>query len=135
MSFTLTLSKFSENNLLDRKEYSFELTHTHSSIPKKDEVATKIASLNQTNVKNVVVKGIRGSFGSHTSTGHAKVYKTFEALERVEPDHVVLKRTGNKKVKKYGRKMKKVMRKKEAKSFGSVKRNANKQKKKEQKGN
>lgn len=134
MSFTIELTHVKENDLLSRKELQYELNHTRAAIPNKNEVASKIASLNQTNVKNVVVYGITSGFGSHHSVGKAKVYRNFEQLDLVERDFVVERLTGEKKKRKLGRKVRKVMRKKKALMFGSMKRNMNKQKKKDSKG-
>lgn len=134
MSFTIELTNHIENNLLNRKELTFELSHSRSAIPNKQEVAAKLASLNQTNVKNVVVYGITCGFGSNKSIGKAKVYKTFEQLDLIERDFVVERLTGEKKKKKIGRKVRKVMRKKKALMFGSLRRNMKKQKRKEAKG-
>ncbi|KAM0673106.1 ribosomal 40S subunit protein S24B [Gurleya vavrai] len=132
MALSIEIKKLKENKLLLRKEMDLILKHPKESTPKKEEIAAKIAALHQSSAKNVVIYDIQGHFGSHVSTGKAKVYASFEQLESVERAFVVTRKTGVK-VKKVVRRMRKDARKKKAKMFGSLRRNKKKAEKKEKK--
>ncbi|KAM0688340.1 ribosomal 40S subunit protein S24B [Conglomerata obtusa] len=132
MAFTIEIKKLKENKLLNRKEMELVMKHTRDSTPNKEEIAVKIAQLHQASPKNVVIYDIKGRFGSHMSTGFAKVYMSFEQLEAIERSFVVARKTGVK-VKKVVRRMRKDARKKKSKIFGSMRRIKKKLEKKEKK--
>ncbi|KAM0677790.1 eukaryotic ribosomal protein eS24-like protein [Binucleata daphniae] len=132
MAFAIEIKKLKENKLLNRKEMDLILTHTRDSTPKKEDVIAKLAALYQSTPKNIIITDVKGKFGSHISTGKAKVYNNFEQLETVERTFQVVRKTGVK-VKKVVRRMRKDIRKKKSKMFGSLRRNKKKQEKKEKK--
>lgn len=85
----------------------------------------KIAELYQTDVKNIVIAGLRNRYGTHRTTLKAKIYSGLDVLCSIEKRNVVAKLTG-KEFKIVPRRVRKDERKKRYKIFGTIKRNMKK---------
>ena len=93
----LTIKKETENPVLERKEIIFEASSEKTL--SREEARKKLAALKNVNETNIVIKSIKQKFGQHVCYGEAHVYKSSDALKRLEPKYLRERRL-KKKVKK-----------------------------------
>lgn len=82
-----------KNTLLKRREVSF--TMEHASNPGMAVVAQHVADTFKANPDVVVVKELRGTFGSNKFFARAFIYDTVQAKEHTEPKPKVKKKEGS----------------------------------------
>ncbi len=72
-----------ENHVFKRKEIKAEM-HA-SKVPSKEEILELIAKKFSTEKQAVVIETIRGKFGSSLFFIYAKIYKSVQDKEKIEP--------------------------------------------------
>lgn len=87
-----------ENKVLDRIEVDFSLGYGGGS-PSREEIRKELAGKLDVDEKLLVLDIFRQSAGKASGNGYAKVYKSKEAMEKVERKHI-LKRNFEKKERK-----------------------------------
>lgn len=95
MDIKITERKF--NPFLDRDEVRFEVLHEGEATPPLAEIRKLLRAKLNSKAELMVLDGIYSHFGLTSSSGFAKVYKSEEALKRVEADHILRKNFGSQK--------------------------------------
>ncbi|KAF9763342.1 30S ribosomal protein S24e [Nosema granulosis] len=121
MSCEIEVLSNRKNELLNRNELELAISHERSSVPTKKEIATQISKIFSTKGDSIVVYDITSKAGTHQSVGKVNVYSSVEAMKKVEKDYMVVRKTGETKIKK-PRRARKDERKKLYKRFGTVRR-------------
>ena len=80
----LKITQEKENPLLSRKEVYAEVSFDKAT-PSNAEIGKAIADKLSSKEELVVIKKIKGGFGTTTASIHAHVYKDKEQKERIEP--------------------------------------------------
>ncbi len=93
MDIKITERKF--NPFLDRDEVRFEVSHEGEATPPLAEIRKLLRAKLNSKAELTVVDGVYSHLGSTSSSGFAKVYKTEEALKRIEADHILRKNFGS----------------------------------------
>jgi len=78
-----------ENPLLQRKELKLRLRHDGMPTPRRTEVKAKLAEILGVSQDLIVIEKIASLHGKAESSGIARVYKTVEQLESLEPKHLL----------------------------------------------
>jgi len=78
-----------ENALLNRIEVEFKVVHEGKQTPKRSEVKDMVATLLKASKDVLVIDHMESSYGKGESIGYAKVYKTADDCQKVEPDHIL----------------------------------------------
>ncbi len=90
---TVTIVKEWYNKLIDRLELDLHFDHITTGTPSRTQVRDFVAKLYGVDPKLVVVKKILGEYGRGASRAHVHVYRSFDRLKLIEPEHI-LKRMG-----------------------------------------
>jgi len=93
----IKIEKEVENPLLQRKEIIGTISEI-SQTPSRKEVLKQIAAITGATEDRVSIKKIEQKFGENSATIYAKIYKTKEIKEKIEPKHLD-KRIGKEKPK------------------------------------
>lgn len=75
-----------KNELLNRKEYIFQVSHSGRASPSRDELREE---LNEKFGKNFVIKKVRSRFGFGRSKIMVEVYDSKEDLEEIAPTYLL----------------------------------------------
>ncbi|EOB15302.1 40S ribosomal protein S24-A [Nosema bombycis CQ1] len=121
MSCEIEVITNKKNELLGRNELTLNINHERSSVPTKKDIANQISKLFQTKGDSIIVYDISNNPGTHSSVGKVNVYSSVDAMKKVEKDYMVVRKTGESKIKK-PRRTRKDERKKRYKRFGTIKR-------------
>jgi len=92
-----------QNELLNRLEVRFKVTHPKEKTPKRSEVKDMLASALKVKKETTIIEYLKPSFGLPETPGYAKVYNSKEDAQRTEPEHI-LKRNNLFEAKKTGEK-------------------------------
>jgi len=93
----VTIEKEVENALLERKEITATITEI-TQTPSREGVLKQIAAITGATVERVSIEKIHQEFGKKYVTVYAKIYKTKEIKEKIEPKYLVKRATKEKKV-------------------------------------
>ncbi|MBW2989011.1 hypothetical protein KY358_01700 [Candidatus Woesearchaeota archaeon] len=74
-----------DNPALSRAEITLEADFFGEPTPKKEAIRKKVSSMEKKDEKLVVIKGIKGNFGSRTAKVTAYIYSSEESLKKIEP--------------------------------------------------
>lgn len=77
------------NDLLKRRELTFEVFHEKGGTPSRLEVREKLAGTLSANADTVYIKKMETKTGSTITLGEANVYDSLEQAEYAEPDHII----------------------------------------------
>jgi len=69
----INITKDWENPLLDRKEITFNISHTGAT-PSRDEIKNKLVAQLNSRHELVIVDKIRTEYGTQNTSGYAKIY-------------------------------------------------------------
>lgn len=86
-----------DNQLLDRKEITFNISHTGAT-PSRDEIKNKLVAHLNSRHELVIIDKIRTEYGTQKTTGYAKIYSDVDRANEIENKHV-LKRNEQKPIK------------------------------------
>lgn len=89
----MEIKETKENTVLKRTEVRFVIDHDGEPTPKKAAVVEEIAKAMKAKKECVVLKNIDSVYGSGKSNGYAKVYKSKDDAQAIEPEYI-LKRNG-----------------------------------------
>ncbi len=78
-----------DNPLLFRKEVHFVVRHEDGGTPRRSEVLRKLAAMLDVDKEVVLIHRMESEFGKRETRGYAKVYRSYEDLEDIEPDHLI----------------------------------------------
>ena len=93
----IKIEKEIENPLLQRKEIVGTISEI-SQTPSRKEVLKQVAAITGATEDRVSINKIDQEFGENSATIYAKIYKTKEIKEKIEPKHLE-KRTNTEKPK------------------------------------
>ena len=82
-----------ENVVLKRTEVHFVIDHAGEATPTKGAVVDEIAKQTKKDRNSIVLNSIESVYGSGKSKGYAKIYKSREDAQAIEPEYI-LKRNG-----------------------------------------
>lgn len=85
----IKISSRRRNELLNRREITFEILHEKGGTPSRLEVREQIATLLGTRIDCVYVKKMETRTGSLVTVGEANVYDSDEQAKYTEPDYIV----------------------------------------------
>ena len=74
----------SENNLLERKEYVFEVDHAGAATPKREELKKQIAESLGVAPEKVSIVEVRTGYGANSSIVFVRVYADENVLKLFE---------------------------------------------------
>lgn len=77
-----------ENKLLERIEVDFSLVYDGRS-PTRDEIRKAVTEKVGADEKLLVLDHFKQSAGKASGVGYAKIYKTKEAMEKIERKHIL----------------------------------------------
>ncbi len=78
-----------DNPLLHRREVKFVVRHEDGGTPRKSEVLRKLAVILDVDKEVVLIDRMEPEFGKRETRGYAKVYKSVEHLEDIEPEYMI----------------------------------------------
>ncbi|MFP3202109.1 MAG: 30S ribosomal protein S24e [Sulfolobus sp.] len=90
------------NNVLKRREVYVKLYHIGVGTPSRKEVIKALASLYNTGEDLIVIKKTSTIYGAGISYVRANIYENKEILQKIEPQYLIGRDTGQK-VKKGGK--------------------------------
>ena len=97
----INITKDWENSLLDRKEITFNISHTGAT-PSRDEIKNKLVAQLNSRHELVIVDNIGTEYGTQNTSGYAKIYSDVERANEIENKYV-LKRNELKPVEETGK--------------------------------
>jgi len=78
-----------ENKLLNRTEVKFKIMHEGEKTPEREIVRSDLAELLKVKKDLVIIDHIKPNFGMPISYGYAKIYKSKEDAEHIEPEYLL----------------------------------------------
>ena len=84
----INITKDWENPLLDRKEITFNISHTGAT-PSRDEIKNKLVAQLNSRHELVIVDKIRTEYGTQNTSGYAKIYSDVVRANEIENKHVL----------------------------------------------
>jgi len=87
------------NKLLGRNEIIFNLSHEGSATPSRIEVRKELARMLKIDVERVYIRKIETMTGTMVAKGEAHVYDSPEQARRIEPEHIIIRNSPQKKEK------------------------------------
>ncbi len=84
----INITKNWENPLLDRKEITFNISHTGAT-PSRDEIKNKLVAQLNSRHELVIVDKISTEYGTQNTSGYAKIYSDVERAKEIENKHVL----------------------------------------------
>ena len=78
-----------QNDLLNRIEVDFELSHPNEQTPKREVVRDMISKELKAPKETVILDSMRTEFGKGTTKGYAKVYTSKEKAVETERGHIL----------------------------------------------
>jgi small subunit ribosomal protein S24e len=84
----INITKDWDNPLLDRKEITFNISHTGAT-PSRDEIKNKLVALLNSKHELVIVDKIGTEYGTQNTTGYAKMYSDVDRANEIENKYVL----------------------------------------------
>ncbi|MBC2697109.1 MAG: hypothetical protein HF976_05935 [ANME-2 cluster archaeon] len=84
----INITKDWENTLLDRKEITFNISHTGAT-PSRDEIKNKLVAQLNSRHELVIVNKIRTEYGTQSTTGYAKIYSDVDRANEIENKYIL----------------------------------------------
>jgi small subunit ribosomal protein S24e len=79
------------NPLLQRTEYTFEVSHPTAATPTRDAVRTELAKLVKVPKDRLIIERMHAKFGTATTVGLAAGYQNAEMLKKVVREHILIR--------------------------------------------
>ncbi len=79
------------NPLLQRTEYTFEVSHATGPTPTRDSVRTELAKLTKVPKERLIIERMRAKFGTATAVGLAAGYQNADFLKKVVREHILVR--------------------------------------------
>jgi small subunit ribosomal protein S24e len=80
-----------KNELLQRVELEFKVSHPNEGSPKRDAVRTALAKMENAAKELVIIDNLRSEYGLTSTTGFAKIYKEKEAVMSLERKYILIR--------------------------------------------
>lgn len=80
-----------KNELLERVEMEFKITHPNEGSPKRDAIRNAIAKMENATKELVVVDRLNSEYGLASTRGFAKIYKSKERALELERKHILIR--------------------------------------------
>lgn len=80
-----------QNNLMNRIEIRFKISHPKETTPNRDSAREKMAALVNVKKEQVIIDSLDTKFGVNETTGYAKVYPTKEEAMKIERDYQLIR--------------------------------------------
>jgi len=77
-----------ENHLLDRKEITFNISHTDAT-PSRSDVKNKLVALLNSQYELVIIDKLATQYGTQNTIGYAKVYSDAKRAKEVENKYIL----------------------------------------------
>jgi len=84
----INITKDWDNTLLDRKEITFNISHTGAT-PSRDEIKNKLVAQLNSRHELVIVDKIGTEYGTQNTTGYAKIYSDVDRANEIENKYVL----------------------------------------------
>jgi len=84
----INITKDWENPLLNRKEITFNISHTGAT-PSRDEIKNKLVAQLNSRHELVIVDKIGTEYGTQNTSGYAKIYSNVERANEIENKYVL----------------------------------------------
>jgi len=84
----INIIKDLDNPLLDRKEITFNISHTGAT-PSRDKIKNKLVAQLNSRHELVIVDNIRTEYGTQNTSGYAKIYSDVDRANEIENKHVL----------------------------------------------
>ena len=79
------------NPLLQRTEYTFEVSHATGPTPTRDAVRGELAKLAKVPKDRLIIERMRAKFGTATTVGLAAGYQNADFLKKVVREHILVR--------------------------------------------
>lgn len=79
------------NQLFNRREIEFEVTHPNSGTPDRFSIRKALASKVSSKLENVYLLEVLTGTGTNRSFGRAEVYENSQIAEKVLPKHLLIR--------------------------------------------
>ena len=79
------------NPLLQRKEYTFEVSHPAGATPTRDAVRGELVKLTKVPKDRLIIERMHAKFGTATTVGLAAGYQDAEFLKKVVREHILVR--------------------------------------------
>jgi len=79
------------NPLFKRTEVYFTIHHDGEGTPKREFIKSELAQKLNAKKENIMINYMKSSFGSTTTEGYAKVYKSLEEAKKGENDYILVR--------------------------------------------
>ena len=84
----INITKDWDNPLLDRKEITFNISHTGAT-PSRDEIKNRLVAQLNSRHELVIIDKIRTEYGTQNTSGYAKIYSDVERANEIENKYVL----------------------------------------------
>jgi small subunit ribosomal protein S24e len=84
----INITKDWDNPLLDRKEITFNISHSGET-PSRDEIKNKLVAQLNSRHELVIVDKIRTEYGTQNTSGYAKIYSDVDRANEIENKYVL----------------------------------------------
>jgi len=84
----INITKDWDNTLLDRKEITFNISHTGAT-PSRDEIKNKLVAQLNSRHELVIVDKIGTEYDTQNTTGYAKIYSDVDRANEIENKYVL----------------------------------------------
>jgi len=84
----INITKDWDNPLLDRKEITFNISHSGET-PSRDEIKNKLVAQLNSRHELVIVDKIRTEYGTQNTYGYAKIYSDVDRANEIENKYVL----------------------------------------------
>ncbi|MHA1583823.1 MAG: 30S ribosomal protein S24e [Promethearchaeota archaeon] len=88
LNMDINILEIKENELMHRKEISFEITHLNQGTPNRLEVRDKLAALQTAKPELTFIKTMQPRFGMPHISGSAVIYENEEVADKIEAKYV-----------------------------------------------
>ncbi len=79
------------NPLLQRTEYTFEVSHATGPTPTRESVRGELAKLTKVPKDRLIIERMRAKFGTATAVGLAAGYQNADFLKKVVREHILVR--------------------------------------------
>ncbi|MCK5547528.1 MAG: 30S ribosomal protein S24e, partial [Thermoplasmata archaeon] len=80
-----------KNDLLQRTELQFKISHPDSSSPNRESVRDAIAKKENASKELVIIDSMKTDFGLPNTKGFAKIYKSKDFAMDIERKHILIR--------------------------------------------
>lgn len=91
ISMEVKIENKKNNQLLNRTEVYFTITHEGEGTPNREIIRNELADKLNTKKENIVVDSLSSGFGIRKTEGYAKVYTSIKQAKGLEREHLLVR--------------------------------------------